>query len=112
MERSRFAPLLVACLIAAACTPAVEVIHTVPPEVSIMPAKVVAVVGRSGAEPPNDVEDDFLNLFLRTLRSRGAGGVLDERAKARATGLENHRAPTKTGGMARGHQPGGKRTGG
>src|SRR3954469_21301051 len=72
MERSRFAPLLVACLIAAACTPAVEVIHTVPPEVSIMPAKVVAVIGRSGAKPPNDVEDDFLNLFLRTLRSRGA----------------------------------------
>src|SRR3954454_18033379 len=105
MERSRFAPLLVACLIAAACTPAVEVIHTVPPEVSIMPAKVVAVIGRSGAKPPNDVEDDFLNLFLRTLRSRGAWDVLDERAKARTTDLETYRAQTKADVIARVHQP-------
>lgn len=98
--------MLLACLLAGACTPGVQVIHTVPPwEVSILPAKVVAVIGRSGEKPPNKVEDDFLDLFLGTLRSRNAWEVLDERKQARATDLQTYRGQTKADVIARVHQP-------
>lgn len=77
--------LAAALLMAAAlgCTSSVTVVHTVPPQYSIVPAKVIAVIGTSVQDPPDPHEDYFLDLFVHKLRRIGPYEVLDERALAR-----------------------------
>lgn len=67
-----FALLLASC---APAVPSVHALHTIPPQYSIVPAKVVAVSG------PRD--DDFVERFVAELRKR-ALQVVDERATATA----------------------------
>jgi formylglycine-generating enzyme required for sulfatase activity len=78
-KRPLFA-LAVLALVCRCATPQVTVVRTVPPQFSIVPAKVVAVV--HGAQPrdsPDGNEDAFLDLFIHKLRRIGPYEVLDER---------------------------------
>jgi formylglycine-generating enzyme required for sulfatase activity len=72
MKTFRSAALLLALPVFAACaSSSIVVNHTIPPKYSIVPAKSVAVAGRSAGGPPYDAEDDFLNLLITKLRRRG-----------------------------------------
>jgi formylglycine-generating enzyme required for sulfatase activity len=86
MKSFRSAALLLALPVFVACaSSSIVVNHTIPPKYSIVPAKSVAVAGRSADGPPYDAEDDFLNLLITKLRRRGLYEIKDERALTRGT---------------------------
>jgi formylglycine-generating enzyme required for sulfatase activity len=79
----RLAAALLTLTALGGCTSSVTVVHTVPPQYSIVPAKVIAVIGTLGQDPPDPHEDYFLDLFVYKLRRIGPYEVLDERDLAR-----------------------------
>lgn len=86
MKNFRSAALLLALPVFAACvSSSIVVNHTIPPKYSIVPAKSVAVAGRSADGPPYDAEDDFLNLLITKLRRRALYEIKDERELTRGT---------------------------
>jgi hypothetical protein len=86
MKTLRSAALLLALPVFVACASSSLVVnHIIPPKYSIVPAKSVAVAGRSADGPPYDAEDDFLNLLITKLRRRGLYEIKDERELTRGT---------------------------
>ncbi|HEX3583743.1 MAG TPA: hypothetical protein VH087_18405 [Thermoanaerobaculia bacterium] len=82
MQRKPSVFVLVALALVCGCaTPSeVTVVRIVPPKFSIVPAKVVAVVGEPRPQQKADVEGEtFLDLFISKLRRTGPYSVVDER---------------------------------
>jgi len=76
LVRSWFAAVLLTLLALGACAPSVTVVHTIPPDYNLAPARAVAVFDTMSNSAE---EDEFVNLFLAHLRRRAFFAVIDAR---------------------------------
>src|SRR4051794_12665399 len=77
---STFALFAFLTLAGCASAPWVAVVRTVPPKFNIVPAKTLAVIGRSKTVEDQKHEDDFIDLLILKLRKYDQYEVKDERA--------------------------------